>query len=294
MIPLRFAVLGHPIAHSLSPVMHRAAFRALGLPHDYEAIDAPDEAALRARVDELRRGLLSGVNITVPHKVRAMSMVDEVAETAKEVGAANTIARSKNRLIAHNTDVSGLVAHLEALGLAKVDVACVVGAGGAAMAAVVALKKMGASQIALTSRSFTDPARIAASHPGERLSALGAELHPFLPADERGSFAGVARRADVVIQASSAGMRGIGSGESVARIIPWESLGSATWAYDLVYDPDETPFLRSARRAGLRAENGLGMLVYQGAHAFSLWLNLIPDVAAMQAAATSVISEVSI
>lgn len=294
MTPLRFAVLGHPVAHSLSPAMHRAAFRALGLPHEYEAIDVVDKAALRDRLDEIRRGRLAGANVTVPHKVAVMAMVDEVDRTASEVGAANTIAREGNRLVAYNTDVSGLLSHLGEVGLARVGLGCVIGAGGAAMAAVVALKSMGASRIALTSRSFAESRGMAASERAEKLSALGAELHPFLPADEGGSFADACARADVIVQASSAGMRGIGSGESVAGLVPWGRLRESTLAYDLVYDPVETPFLQSARRAGLRAENGLGMLVYQGAHAFSRWLKLVPDVAVMHAAAKSVISEVSI
>lgn len=294
MNPLRFAVLGHPVTHSLSPAMHRAAFAALGLPHSYEAIDVPDEKALAARIDEVHRGELAGVNITVPHKVAVLSMVAEVDESARKVGAANTLVRSRDRLVLHNTDVAGLADDLRALGLLRLRTACVLGSGGAALAAVVALQRLGASRIALTSRSFTTSEAIRGSSSASKLSALGAELHPFRPGAEGGSFADAAMEADVVVQASSAGMRGIGAGELIADVIPWERLRADAFAYDLVYNPAETPFLRRASERGLRASGGLGMLARQGAHAFSLWLNVTPDIATMRAAANSALYEVSI
>lgn len=292
MTGLRFAVLGHPIGHSLSPAMHGAALAALGLPHRYEAIDVPDEASLRARVDEVRRGALAGANVTLPHKVAVLAMVDEVDESARAIGAANTLVRVKGRVVAHNTDIAGLADDLRALDV-RAREAAVIGSGGAAIAAVAALRRLGASEVAVTSRSWTSRGALAASLAASVLAKLGAEPLPFPSMAEGEPFHDRAARSDVVVQATPAGMRGVGSGESVARVVPWARMKKSAVAYDLVYTPATTPFLDEARGAGLRAHGGLGMLARQGARALTLWLNVTPDVATMQRAAERALSEVS-
>lgn len=292
MNALRFAVLGHPIGHSLSPPMHRAAFSALGLPHTYEAIDVPDEAALAARVEEVRKGILAGVNVTVPHKIAVLSLVDEIDATAREVSAANTLVSRDGRVVAHNTDVTGLADDLLALG-ASPRTAAVIGSGGAALAAVLALRSLGARTIAVTSRSFTSRSAIEASVSASRLRRLLAEPHVFPRPDEAGEFGEVAAASDVIVQATPAGMRGIGQGELVAEAIPWDRLRKDALAYDLVYSPPVTPFLERAQRAGLRAAGGIGMLARQGAHAITLWLNVAVDAVIMQTAAEKALREVS-
>lgn len=293
MNALRFAVLGHPIGHSLSPAMHRAALSALGLPHRYEAIDVPDEASLRARVEEVRAGILAGANITLPHKVAVLPMVCEVDESARVIGAANTLVRANGRVVAHNTDIAGLADDLRELEIVRVRRATVLGSGGAAMAAVAALQMLGAREIAVTSRSWTSREALAASPAASALEKLGAELLPFPKAAEAGLFGERATESDVIVQATPAGMRGVGSGESVASVVPWARMKKSALAYDLVYNPEATPFLQQAREAGLRARGGLGMLARQGARALTLWLNVSPDVATMQRAAARALSEVS-
>lgn len=292
MRALRFAVLGHPIAHSLSPPMHRAAFADLGLPHDYVALDTPDLAALASRLGDLREGWLHGVNITLPHKVSVLKLVDEADESALTIGVANTLVREGDRVVAHNTDIQGLADDLRAFG-ADAREALVIGAGGAALASVAALKRLGAGRIGVTSRSFSSPEAIAASPAAADLARLGAEIHLFRPADEGGSFAERALEASVILQATSAGMLGAAPGEGVARLIPWERVPKGALAYDLVYNPKATPFLIQAEGAGLQAIGGLGMLARQGARALGLWLNLSPDVAVMQRAAERSLFEVS-
>lgn len=293
--PLRFAVLGHPIGHSVSPAMHRAALAALGLPHTYEAIDVPDDAALDARIDELRRGLLAGANVTVPHKLAALARADSVDASALSVGAANTLVRTPAGLVAHNTDAAGLADDLRAAG-GPFRRAVVIGAGGAAAAAVVALASLGASVVAVTTRSWTTSEALASSPSAAQMRTLGA-LPCLWPSESSNAAASSVGRelrsqwgeltslADVVIQATSAGMRGGAGGDDVASIVPWPRLAKEALAYDLVYNPPETPFLRSARAAGLRAVSGLGMLARQGARALALWLNVAPDVAIMREAA---------
>lgn len=292
---LRFAVLGHPIAHSVSPAMHRAAFAALGLPHEYEAIDVPDEAALDARIEELRRGFLAGANVTVPYKVAVLAKVAGIDASAASAGAANTLVRADAGLVAHNTDVAGLADELRAIG-GPFRAAAVIGAGGAAAAAVLALSMVGANVIAVTTRSWSSSETLVGSPSAAQMRALRALpcVWPSAAPNEAGSslsrelrlqWAEIASAADIVVQATSAGMSGGASGDDVAAIVPWRRLAKGALAYDLVYNPPETPFLRSARGHGLRAVSGLGMLARQGARSLALWLNVAPDVGIMREAA---------
>jgi shikimate dehydrogenase len=285
--PLRFAVVGDPIAHSKSPAMHAAAYRALGLPHSYEAIRAgADELA--GVVAALRAGTFHGVNVTVPHKERVLGLVDEVDPSAALVRAANTLVRSPTgRIQAHNTDVRALEAELLALEPRLSELsertgdpcAVVLGAGGAARAAVAALKSLGLGPVVVRARNE------ARREP--MLAELRASLHhadswlrgQLLRADSRDE-----RDVDVVIQTTSAGMHGADPGDAIAAAVAWDALPDAAVALDVVYAPPETPFLRAARARGLRCANGLGMLARQGALAFELWLGVAAPLPAMLAA----------
>lgn len=292
MNALRFAVLGHPIAHSLSPAMHRAAFEQLGLPHTYEAIDVPDLAALAAWVERLREGELAGANVTLPYKVAVLDLVDAIDASANAIGAANTLVCSEGRVVAHNTDIAGLADDLREAGV-EAERAVVLGAGGAGLAAIAAARELGVREIGVTSRSWTSAEAIAASASATKITRLGAQPLPFPAAEGPSGFADFAAEAGLLLQATPAGTKGAASGELVAAIVPWERIDPSALAYDLVYNPAETPFLLRARRAGLRARGGLGMLARQGARALASWLNVNPDVAAMQRAAERALCEVS-
>ena len=138
MTPRRFAVIGDPIAHSKSPAMHAAAYRALGLPHSYVALRVT-EAELPGIVQALRDGLYDGLNVTVPHKERVLALADDVDPTARDVGAANTLARVEGRVVAFNTDATALGRELAVLAGTRdwgEGRALVLGSGGAARAAV--------------------------------------------------------------------------------------------------------------------------------------------------------------
>ncbi len=250
---MKFAVVGDPIAHSKSPVMHAAAYAALGMPHTYEAIRA-DESALAAAVARLRAGELSGLNVTVPHKIRVLSLVDDVAPSAAAVGAANTLVRdAAGRVTAHNTDVAALAAELAALAPSS-GAALVLGTGGASRAAVAALKSDG---------RFAE------------IIVRGRPLAPDAAADAR---------VTLVVQTTSCGMTGADPGELARDAVAWDALPSGAVVYDVVYAPAETPLLAEARRRGLRAAGGLGMLARQGALAFELWLGVAAPLTAMRAA----------
>jgi shikimate dehydrogenase len=279
----RFAVVGDPIAHSKSPVMQAAAIRALGLPHTYEAVRATADELPRV-VAELRDGAYDGLNVTVPHKERVLSLVDALDESARVAGAANTIVRDPDgRLVAHNTDAPALAAELAALAGSVVWPAArralVLGSGGAARAAVAALGvHLGIRDIAVRARAFADAARCEAF---VRTAACPVTPEPWAASSEREA------RTIAVVQATSAGMRGAGGGDAVASVVAWDALAADAVAIDVVYAPRDTPWLGAARRRGLRCDDGLGMLARQGALALELWLadlGVKAPLAAMRAA----------
>jgi len=164
MRPRRFAVVGDPVAHSKSPAMHQAAYRALGLPHAYEAIRA-STAELQGVLARLRRGDLDGINVTVPHKEHVLALVDSLAESARAAGAANTIVRTESgQLVAHNTDAPALAAELARLAGQpfpwQETRALVLGSGGAARGAIAALGRgLGVEDVVVRARRFDDEAQ---------------------------------------------------------------------------------------------------------------------------------------
>ena len=267
MKPLRFAVIGDPVAHSKSPAMHGAALRALGLPHTYEARrTTPAEVA--AVIQDLREGTLAGVNVTIPHKTRVLELVDAVDRSALGTGAANTLVRdAQGRIVAHNTDAPALQAELVALAALPADPsrlrgarALVLGSGGAARAAAVACARLG-MDVVLRART----------------SGAVFELRPGFPARQAWAADPASEAATlVVVQATSAGMAGADPGGPVAAAVAWESLPPAAVALDVVYAPPATPFLEAAAR--------LGMLARQGALALELWLGVAAPLDVMLAA----------
>jgi len=278
----RFAVVGDPVGHSKSPKMHAAAYRALGLPHVYEAVHAT-AADLPHVVTALREGRFDGLNLTVPHKERVLTLVDAIDPGARSAGAANTLTRSESgRLTAHKTDAPALAAELRALAGAGAawtqGRGLVIGSGGAARAAVAALAQLGVADIVVRARAFDDASRrehFLATAPAP------VRLEPWPSAGGREPDEGPTL---AVIQATSAGMTGASPGEDVARVVGWRSLPDHAVALDVVYAPRDTPWLRAARARGLRADDGLGMLARQGALAFELWLGVPAPLDAMRRA----------
>lgn len=286
----RFVLIGHPVGHSLSPVIHQAAYAALALPHRYELCDCPDEAAVVAAVAALRRGDIAGANVTIPWKRLALKLADLVAPSAQRVGVANVLARGADgAIVAHNTDVPALVEEFQRLS-GSVRRVLVIGAGGAAPAVVAAAQNAGAERVLLSARKFAFGQPESAWPHGAEFALQGAELLAWPDSDARAKarFREVAARLDLIVQCTSAGMHGADDGKQLADLVPFEHVPQSALAYDLIYNPPSTPFLERARASGLRAENGLGMLVAQAALAIELWLSVsvprAPLLAAAQAA----------
>lgn len=278
---LRFAVVGHPVAHSASPAMHNAAFRALELPYRYDPLDTKDRPALASVLSAMRKGVVAGINVTAPHKAAVLELVDRRDPLVDELGAANTIVKHfDGALVAHNTDAPALIDEIGALGTQK-RVAVILGAGGAARAAMYACKQLGFRVIVVTTRSWSTSEALYDSPSAEWFRHEGAMtvLWPtptggttsHLSSAIRLQWWDLAQGAELVIHATSAGGEGGAGGIAVAAAVPWDKLAKTTVAYDLRYGAVETPFLQSARRVGLRTVDGLGMLVNQGARAFELW-----------------------
>ncbi len=265
-------VIGNPVRHSLSPVIHNAAFQALGLDWVYVALPVPAGRGADA-VEAMRTFGLDGLNVTMPHKADVLPALDGLSLTASILGAVNTIHRAGDGLRGENTDGAGF---LDALrhdeGYDPTDRRVVVfGAGGAAKAVILALAQAGAADIAVVNRT-TAKAAAAAALAG--------------PAGRVGSESDV-DEADLVVNATPAGMAGVLSDSLVCdpgRLRPNQIVA------DLVYSPLRTPLLAAARERGAIPVTGLGMLIHQAAHAFRLWTGEDPPLEAMSAAALATLA----
>jgi shikimate dehydrogenase len=275
----RFAVVGDPVAHSRSPAMHAAAYRALGLDHRYEPVHAPASDLPRV-VAALREGAYDGLNVTVPHKQRVLELVDELDASARSVGAANTLVRApQGNITAHNTDAPALAAELRRLAGPRFSWGggngLVLGSGGAARAAIAAFADLGVGAILVRARAFGDPLRREAF---VRAAPSSVMAQPWQPSELSES------RTLAVVQATSAGMKGADPGAIAADAVDWSALRNDAVAIDVVYEPKDTPFLRAAHKRGLHCDDGRGMLARQGALAFELWLGMPAPFDVMRAA----------
>jgi shikimate dehydrogenase len=274
---LRLVLLGSSVERSLSPSIHEAAISALGLSHSYTAINVPTAMALQDFVAEIRRGSLDGANVTMPYKRAVLELADVVAPRAAAVGAANVLYRdAARRVVADNTDAEALARALGELGVAeRRSRAVIIGAGGASLAAIEACKQLGYAQIGVTSRSWHSMDALDASTSAERARRHGARPAPWPSVGAapslRRAWDELTEGAELVLQATSAGMSGQDSGDEVADVAAFGRVASDAIAYDLVYRPCVTPFVAGARAAGLRSESGLGMLVHQAALSLELW-----------------------
>lgn len=288
---MKFALIGHPVAHSLSPAIHRAAYRELGVSHEYGLIDAASEDDVRAVVARVKSGDLSGVNVTIPWKRLAFAVADRSSALSKALGVANVLAPGEDGLMAHNTDALALESDFRRL--AQAERAIVLGSGGAAPAVVAACIAAGIRDVVVTARRF-DPALPEQAWPAAlELGRLGARCiaWPSHSAQARKDFDDCSAGAKLVVQCTSAGMHGADSGEALAELLPWTKLPTGALAYDLIYAPLETPFLRRAREAGHRTSHGLSMLVGQAALAVEIWLGVRPPLEPLLAAALAALAE---
>jgi shikimate dehydrogenase len=259
----RLAVLGHPVAHSRSPAMQNAALAERGLADEwsYEGIDvAPD--AFEQRVRAMVREGFVGANVTVPHKGAALALADDLSETAREIGAANTLSFEGDRIRADNTDAEGLLRALPSAPAGRR--ALVLGAGGAARAVVWALLREGAA-VEIWNRTEL------------RSRNLCEELGGAAVADPDSTFF------DLIVNSTAVGL----AGEDPFAELPLvpDGFSPGQMVVDMVYGPESTELLRAAKAAGAATVDGIEILVQQGALSFEIWTGQEPPLETMRAAA---------
>ncbi len=264
-------IIGNPVEHSLSPHLHNAAFAEADVNAVFVPFEVDDVAAFLQRM--VRPGSreiewkLRGLSVTAPHKSTVIGELHWIDAAAREIGAVNTIVIEEDELRGYNTDTTGFVAPLHrALGAIRDSRCAVIGAGGAARAAVWALKKEGAD-VTIFARDRTK-----AEFLSKNFGVKYQELSP------RG-FAGY----DMLVNATPLGMRGSRQNET---IVTAEQLRGVRLAYDLVYNPSETRFISEANAAGCETIGGLEMLIAQAVEQFKLWTGKSPNVDVMRASAT--------
>jgi len=275
---IRLGLLGYPLSHSLSPRLHAAAFKSLGLEGEYRLYPvAPDDRdGLTQLIGRVRSGELHGLNVTIPHKQAVLPLLEKLTPSAEAIGAVNTIYLEGDKLIGHNTDAAGLLTDMQkyvSQGSSEKK-ALVLGAGGAARAIVYAL--------------LTDHWTVTLAVRRADIEQAGALVRS-MKQDGRNSFLRSVLLEAGELSPLSDGIRLVVNTTPVGM---FPEVGYSPWpegllfphgavAYDLVYNPRETMFIQQARAEGLCTASGIGMLVEQAALSFETWTGLVPSRDAM-------------
>ncbi|MBU1333549.1 MAG: shikimate dehydrogenase [Alphaproteobacteria bacterium] len=256
-------VIGHPIAHSRSPLIHGQWLAEHGIDGSYEAIDvAPD--ALPGFFERLRSGEFAGGNVTIPHKEAVFALCDSVDPLATTIGAVNTLVVRDGKVHGSNTDYLGFLGNLDASAPGWSDGpndAMIIGAGGAARAILVALRRRDGGKVHVLNRTL------------EKAQALVAEIDGPFEAHGFDAFPQLAAHTGLVVNTSAIGMHG-----SRFDWLDFALLPMATLVTDIVYTPLVTPLLADAATHGLRTVDGLGMLLHQAVPGFEAWFGVRPSV----------------
>ncbi|PFD45654.1 shikimate dehydrogenase [Bacillus cereus] len=264
-----YGVIGNPIGHSLSPVMHNDAFEHLNMDAHYHAF-LVEEETLGEAVKGLKALGISGFNVTTPHKVAIMEYLDEVAPLAEQIGAVNTVVHREGKLIGYNTDGIGFVRALQSISKDPLQEKRIllIGAGGASRAIYFSLADVGVKAIDIANRTVNKAENLIAGCMGNVNShALSLER----AAEVQGEY-------DIIIQTTTIGMH------PHVEYTPLEirSLKQGTIVSDIIYNPFETKILGDAKEQGATIQNGIDMFVYQGALAFEMWTGCVPNIDRMK------------
>jgi shikimate dehydrogenase len=276
----RLAIIGFPIAHSLSPTIYNAAFPAMGFEASFEAWLTPPEGVGKAVARLRDEEDMAGMSVTVPHKEAVMRFVDDIDPHAKAIGAVNCITKEGGRLTGNNTDHYGFIRSLREAGCEPEGMrAVILGAGASAHTVAYALAEAGVVTLAIANRTRD---RLEAT-----LEHVRSKATHKLPVEALGwqddGVTAACCEADLIVNTTSVGMEGgPAPGESPLR---QGDLRPGVWVFDLVYRPLQTALLQDAREAGARPIAGLEMLIYQGVRCIELWTGREAPVDIMRAAA---------
>ena len=273
-------VIGDPVRHSLSPVIHNAGFRSLGVDWVYVAFEVTAGKTADS-LSALRTLHLRGLSVTMPHKTEMATLVDRSSAAAIALRSVNTVeVASDGALVGHSTDGEGLLQNLRSHGVQVENLSVlVIGAGGAGRSVVDALTRHGCNRVVVANRSL-DAAVFAAG-----LAPVGS---PAIALSDELALRRATQECDLIIHATSMGMGETGS-ESVLPM-PLDLLQQRHIVVDLVYHPLHTALLRVAKEKGCQIVDGLGMLVHQAALQQEIWTGHLPDIQAMLAAASQALS----
>lgn len=252
-----YAVIGDPIAHSLSPFMHDRWFAEAGIDASYIPIHL-EPMDLEKGFHAMKQLGVSGLNVTLPHKQSIIPLLDGIDDTALKMNAVNTVVIKGGKTHGYNTDGDGFVQSLLASPADKEKPLLIIGAGGAARGIAHGLKRAGFTKLTVTNRTFRRAQELASEVGGDALTLVQAEVN----LAEFGT----------VVQTTSVGLA-----EGEALPLRLDELRPGAVVADIVYNPLETPFLKTAKEKGCTIVNGVGMFVHQGAIAFEKWTGVAPD-----------------
>lgn len=273
----KFGIIGFPIGHSLSSVMHEAALKSLGLKGEYQTLETHPED-LVDRIKMLKRDNFNGFNVTIPHKVPISLFLSKVDEYANLAGSVNTVKILEDKsLEGFNTDVYGYVKAIPESVKLKDKKAAILGTGGAARAVIIGLKSLGVSEITLLTRNIVDSHQTAETF-RKKFTDLKINLMQNESLQSLDEFS-------IITNTTPLGMKGFHAGispftEELIQTLPKDGI-----VYDIVYNPAKTELLKQAENVGRCTIGGLDMLVYQGARAFEIWTGIKPEPDKMKIAA---------
>ena len=252
----KFLVIGNPIDHSLSPKLHNHWIKKNNIDAVYEK-KFLNEAAIGNVISQVKKGEIEGLNVTVPFKKSIISYLDKLSPLAEETQSVNTVYKQNNKIIGHNTDIGGFELSIKKIGYdVKNKKVFILGAGGVAPSIVVALKKMGASQINLSNRTTQKAEDLKKSFPYLKILKWG-EVPDF----------------DMIINATSLGLK-----KDDEINLDYNTTKQKKLFYDVIYNPTQTNFLLKGKEMGNQIENGKMMFIYQAHQAFTIWHKIIVNI----------------
>ena len=251
----KFCVIGNPINHSLSPKLHNFWFRKNRIEAIYEK-KFLEEKEIPRLIDSIRNSEISGANVTVPFKNSVIPFLDDLSSEAKKTNSVNTICIEQDKVIGHNTDIAGFELALRYINYdVKRKKALIIGAGGVSPSIILALKNMGCGNICLINRTFEKAEKIK-----ETFNEITVQKWGDIP------------EFDIAINATSVGLR------NEDFDLELNKFGNNKFFYDVIYNPNETKFLKNAKLKGNKTENGRMMFIYQAHQSFALWNKVLPKI----------------
>ncbi len=253
----KYLIIGNPVEHSLSPTIHNLWFKKNKIDAMYEK-SLIEENEISNVVKNLRLGKIDGMNVTVPFKKKVISFLDELTPLAKEANSVNTVFKKNNKIIGDNTDIPGFQLALKKINFpVKNKKALILGAGGVAPSLIIALKQLGISNILLTNRTKEKALELKKEFDTLEVIDWGT-----LPTD-----------CDLIINGTSLGLN------STDKIdLDFSKIKNKILFYDVIYKPNQTQFLKDAKKNDNNIENGLMMFLYQAQLAFKIWNNILPEI----------------